>query len=99
LAAAALQWSITYQNTIILNSQFSNAQAEELKRKHDMDHTAMYGSARIYDALDFSIIGLRHWSLPNMAYLRCKKNRKSGIIDTECLLRHSVYTQSYEERN
>lgn len=98
LANAALQWSIAYSCTIVLNSQFSNAQAEELKSRHDLDHVSMYGSARINDALDFSIIGLRHWSLPNVSYLRCKKDRKRGIIDTECLLKHNVYTQSYEER-
>lgn len=93
----ALQWTIQYSNTIVLNSQLSNDKSEELKRKHDLEHVALFGSSRAFNALDFALVGLRHWSRPNVAYFRCKKNRKSGIIDTECLLKHNVYTQSYEE--
>jgi hypothetical protein len=94
----ALRWTIAYNNTIVVNSQLSNEKSEELKRKHDLEHVALFGSSRAFNAMDFVLVGIRHWSLPNVAYFRCKKNRKDGVVDTECLLRHNVYTQSYEER-
>lgn len=97
LCDLALQWTIKYSLTIMLNSQLDNATQLELKRTHDLVHTKMFGSSRIYNALDFALIGLRHWTLPNTAYLRLKKNRPKGVIDIDAVLHHNSMTQAYEE--
>lgn len=97
LCDLALQWTIKYSLTVILNSQLDNATQLELKRTHDLVHTKMFGSSRIYNALDFALIGLRHWTMPNTAYFRLKKNRPKGVIDIDAVLHHNSMTQAYEE--
>jgi hypothetical protein len=98
MADAALQWSIKYNATIVLNSQLSNSRQAELKKNHDLEHTEFFGSSRFYNALDFAIIGLRHWSMPNRAYFRLKKNRRDGILDIDATMAHNPSTQAFEER-
>lgn len=97
VADASLQWTIKYGMTIFLNSQLSNAKQAELKRNHDLVQVDLFGSSRVFNAMDFVIIGLRHWAIPNTQYLRLKKNRKLGIVDIDCNMYHNVYTQSFED--
>ena len=95
VADAALKWTIDYNCTGVVNAQLSNDASVELKKHHDLEHTRIFGSSRIYNAADFVILGLRHWSVPCTAYLRLKKNRKNGIVDIEELLGYNPITQSY----
>lgn len=97
LAEAALQWTINYTLTIMANAQGSNDQQLELKKTHDIAQVSALGSSRIYNAADFFVLSMRHWSMPNVCYTRVKKDRKKGILDTEALLRHNPWTQSYED--
>lgn len=97
LAEAALQWTINYALTILANTQASNSQQLELKKTHDIAQVSALGSSRVYNAADVFLVGMRHWSMPNTGYFRVKKDRKQGILDTDCLLHHNPFTQSYEE--
>lgn len=97
VADASLQWTIKYGMTMFLNSQLSNAKQAELKRNHDLVQVDLFGSSRVFNAMDFVVIGLRHWAIPNTQYLRLKKNRKIGIVDIDCNMYHNVYTQSFED--
>ena len=95
VADAVLRWTIDYNCTGIVNAQLANDASVELKKHHDLEHTRIFGSSRIYNAADFVIIGLRHWTLPCTAYLKLKKNRKNGIVDIEGHLGYDPKTQSY----
>lgn len=97
MADACLQWTIKYGFTMAVNSQFSNTKQAELKKNHDLTQVDFFGSSRVFNALDFAIIGIRHWYLSNTQYIRCKKNRKTGIVDTDATLHYNPYTQSYED--
>lgn len=96
-ADAALQWTINYGLTILMNSQLSDAVSKDLKKNHNLDHAQLFGSSRVYNAADFVLIGMRHWLKPNTAYFRSKKNRKNGIVDLDCELQHDPLTQTYFE--
>ena len=95
VADAALKWTINYNCTGIINAQLSNDASIELKKHHDLEHTRIFGSSRIFNAADFVILGLRHWYLPCTAYLRLKKDRKTGVIDIEEYLGYNPETQAY----
>src|SRR3990167_6972823 len=95
IADASLQLTVDYNFTMFVNSQFSDEVSAEIKKKHDLQHTRLFGSSRVYNAADFVLIGLRHWLKPDVTYIRSKKNRKNGIIDLDCEIIHDPYTQAY----
>lgn len=97
VADASLQWTIKYCATILVNSQLSNEVSLLLKKNHDLEHTKLFGSSRVYNAADIVILGLRHWQQAGTTYLRNKKSRKDGIVDFDVLVKHDPFTQSYTD--
>jgi len=89
--------------TVMGFGQFSSAKSEEFKKKRDMTEVTLFGSARLYQSADQVAIMMRHWDMPNTAFLKCKKDRLppayvgDNLYDWEWTMLHDPVTRSFYE--
>ena len=89
--------------TVMGFGQLSAAKSEEFKKRKDMAEVTLFGSARLYHSADQVAIMMRHWDMPNTAFLKCKKDRlppayvSDSLYDWEWTMLHSPVTRSFYE--
>jgi hypothetical protein len=75
--------AVVNQTMMVFTSQLTGDDADKFRKHHDLPSFRGFGTAQVEHVVRLGALMCRHWDLPNVEFIKVKKDSLTGNVETE----------------